>query len=167
MHCRHRLISFFLTLSCGACAAESAGIPEAPPLERYAEMIARSPFALASEAPPPADTAGFAKDLVLTGVVRMSGCEYITVASRDQTLRFSLRTGEAYNGIVLVNVAWSDMAGKTRATLRRGGEYGVISFDEAASRGTQAPAQSASPAAAASPARQPLRPRGIQPPPGV
>ena len=145
--------------------------PFAQPFERYAPMLARSPFALATEPAPaaPADTAGFAKDLVLTGAVRMGSGEYVTIASRDQSQRFGLMAGETYNGITLVSIAWSEAAGKTRATLKRGTEYAVICFDEAAVRsgpaaptpalsGNQSPA--AAPAGAGNASGQPTLPPG-------
>ena len=113
-------------------------LPAAVPLERYQRMLARSPFALASAAvavpAPVVDTAGFARDLFLTGIARMGGGEYLSIATRDQTQHFGLMTGESYNEITVVSVAWSDEVGKTKATLKRGNEYGVIGFDEAAMR---------------------------------
>lgn len=130
------LCFFLLALSCVARASEKAPLVE--PLSRYQAMIERSPFALATEgAPVPAatDNAGFTKDLVLTGAVRLSNGEYITIASKDQTQRFGLMTGETYNGITIASVTWSDAVGKTKVTLKRGTEYGTISFDEAAARG--------------------------------
>ena len=120
----------------------SPTLPVAMPIERYKTMIERSPFALATQAAPPppvANVAGFAKDLVLTGAVRLSRSEYITIASRDQTQRFSLNTGENHEGIAVVSVAWSDAVGKTKATLKCGNEYGVIGFDEALLRSSAAP----------------------------
>ena len=69
--------------------------------------------------------------LVLTGVVRLNDGEYVTIASRDQSQRFGLMSGETYNGITVASVAWSDAIGKTKVTLKRGSEYGVVSFDEA------------------------------------
>lgn len=122
--------------------ARAGDAPAAVPLDRYRDMLARSPFVLATEAPAPvvADSAGFAKDLVLTGIVRMAGGEYVSIASRDQSKRFGLMTGETYDGITVVSVAWSDQPGKTKATLKQGNEYGIIGFDEAAAKnGTAVP----------------------------
>jgi hypothetical protein len=143
---------FFLLLlafPCVAIATDKGGKPTSEPIARYQAMIERSPFALASEsapAPAAADNAGFTKDLVLTGAVRLSSSEYISIASRDQAQRFALQTGETYNGISLVSVAWSGDVGKTRATLKRGTEYGTVSFDEAAMHaGVGAPPQPGAP----------------------
>ncbi|MCX6968424.1 MAG: hypothetical protein NTZ46_11735 [Verrucomicrobia bacterium] len=119
----------------------SHALPAALSLERYRPMMERSPFAVASEAAPaqPVAAAGFAKDLVLTGAVRLGGSEFVTISSRDQTQRFGLKTGETYNGISVVSVAWSDAVGKTKATLKSGSEFGVIGFDEALMRNNAAP----------------------------
>jgi len=119
----------------------SPALPVAMPIERYQTMIEHPPFAVASQAAPPppvVDVAGFAKDLVLTGAVRLSNGEYITFASRgDPTQRFALKTGEETStGIAVVSVTWSDAIGKTKVTLKRGNEFGVISFDEAVARAT-------------------------------
>ena len=135
----HTIAGTFLLLAtrgmAGPAAQSSAPalLPVPTSIERYQTMIEHSPFAVASAAAPvaPVDVAGFAKDLVLTGAVRLSTGEYITIASRDQTQRFSLWSGETYNGISVVSVAWSDAIAKTKVTLKRGNEFGVISFDEA------------------------------------
>ena len=117
-----------------ATVAAAIHLPAAEPIARYQAIIDHSPFALATQsAPPPpaADAAGFAKDLVLTGVVRLAAGEYVTISSRDQSQRFGLSRQDTYNGISIANVAWADGIGKTKVTLKRGSEYGVIGFDEA------------------------------------
>ncbi|MDD5350825.1 MAG: hypothetical protein PHQ12_11495 [Chthoniobacteraceae bacterium] len=127
----------FLALPWVVQANEKSAKPEPAPLSRYQAMIERTPFALATETAPAAaatESAGFTKDLVLTGAVRLGRGEYITVSSRDQSQRFTLRTGETYNGISIASIAWSDAVGRTIATLKRGSEYGVIRFDESAAR---------------------------------
>ena len=109
-------------------------LPTATPLERYQPMLDKSPFALATQAampPPVTESAGFSKDLILTGIARLSEGEFVSIATRDQSQRFALSTGESYNGITVASVAWSDAIGKTKVTLKKGSEYGVIGFDEA------------------------------------
>lgn len=114
-------------------------LPPASTIERYNDLIAHSPFAIATQpqsTPPPVDGPPFARDLVLVGVVRRTGNDYyIMVASRDQSQHFGLGPSDTYNGISVATVAWSDGIGKTKVTLKRGNEYGVISFDEAVVRG--------------------------------
>jgi hypothetical protein len=114
--------------------ASAGGLPVATPLDRYQPMLDQSPFALATQAatpPPVTDNDGFAKDLVLIGVARLTAGEFVSISSRDQTQRFALSSGESYNGITVASVAWSDAMGKTKVTLKKGSEYGVIGFDEA------------------------------------
>ena len=153
--------ALLLTLPTLAFALDKAVSPVSEPIKRYQDMVERSPFALATEtAPPPApDLPGFAKDLVLTGAVRLNKGEYITIISRDQTQRFCLTSGEPYNGISLVNVTWSDVVGKTKATLKRGSEYGVIGFDEANARSGPV----ATPAAGNTPAQGTAKESSVQP----
>jgi len=135
----HARLLFLLALALPALLV--AQPPAAEPLDCYRSMMDRSPFALATEAPTVTpDQPGFAKDLVLTGVVRLTDGEHITIASRDQTQQFSLRTGETYNGITLVSVNWSNAAGKSRATLKKGIEYATIAFDEAVTTSSTTPA---------------------------
>jgi len=156
-------VFFFLLLLTGFATAH--------PLERYQRMMARSPFAPASEAPAaPEATEGFAKDFVLTGVVRMGEGAYITVSSRDKSRQFSLSGDAVYQGISIAGIQWSDHAGGTKVTLKRGGEYGVIGFDEAAIRAAPTPAPVAQSAAqnprprtrATGTAASPPRPRVIR-----
>ncbi|MEI6561756.1 MAG: hypothetical protein WCO68_06705 [Verrucomicrobiota bacterium] len=169
--------ALFLLLAAAHAVADSAApaekpvpslLPAAMPLERYQMLIERSPFAVATEtAPPPAvDVAGFAKDLVLTGAARLSSGEYyITISSKDQNQaqRFGLKSGETYNGISVVSVAWSDAIGKTKVTLKNGNEFGVIGFDEAVINTAAAPPP-AGPVPFVNNTGQPNLPAGVVPP---
>ena len=121
-----------------AASTKGVDLPAASTIERYKDLIEHSPFAIATknEAPPPVEVPGFARDLVLVGVVRLTGNNYyIMVASRDLSQRFGLGPSDTSNGISVANVAWSDGIGKTKVTLKRGSEYGVIGFDESVIRG--------------------------------
>ncbi len=178
LHCLLLTLIFPLPLLAGGESAKPDAKPEekpeakpgAEPLSRYQQMIERSPFALASEAAPPAapaDNNGFTKDLVLTGVVRLNEGAYVTVESKDHNQRFSLRTGASDGEITLVSVAWADGVGKTKATLQRGTEFGTIGFDEAAAAAAPAPNNPGAPPAANAPApgnAQPQLPPGVVPP---
>ena len=138
-------------------------LPTATPLERYQPMLDKSPFALATQAampPPVTESAGFSKDLILTGIARLSEGEFVSIATRDQSQRFALSTGESYNGITVASVAWSDAIGKTKVTLKKGSEYGVIGFDEAL---LAAAAQGGRPAGAQPPVNGQTLPPGFQP----
>jgi len=130
-----KLNPLFPALVLGIASCAFAGeLPTATPLDRYQPMLDQSPFALATQAatpPPVTDVAGFSKDLILTGIARLSEGEFVSIATRDQTQHFALSTGESYNGITVASVAWSDAVGKTKVTIKKGSEYGVIGFDEA------------------------------------
>jgi hypothetical protein len=120
----------FSMLMAVACWADG---PAPFPLERYVELMSRSAFSPAAEGPAVGNAeADFAKDLVLTGVVRFNGGEFVTFATRDQKRQFGLSRGETREGIAIAGVAWSDTPGRTRVTLKKGAEYAAIGFDEAA-----------------------------------
>ena len=145
--------------SAASSSGQNSELPAAEPIERYQAMIDRTPFALATQSAPVAplaDTAGFAKDLVLTGIVRLSQGEYISLASRDFSQRFGFATGESYNGISVVSVAWAEGIGKTKVTLKRGTEYGVVGFDEAVMRSPAADGQPPQPGGASQPMSPPI-----------
>ncbi len=128
----HAALGILLLLHTQGIAAVSTALPIPLLLERYQAMLEHSPFAVASQAPAaPVAAAGFAKDLVLTGAARLGDGDFVTITTRDQTQRFSIKSGETYNGISVVSVAWSDAVGKTKVTLQCGSEFGVIGFDEA------------------------------------
>ena len=140
-------------------------LPAAFPLARYQAMMDRPPFTLAAEGPALAAATinpGFAKNLFLTGAVRLNHGEYVTIGSREQNQAFALQTGSSYNGISLVSVTWSDVVGKTRATLKCGNEFATITFDEATMRAPVKPSADATPPQAAN--ANSLLPPGIVPP---
>ncbi|MEI8234475.1 MAG: hypothetical protein WCH57_07280 [Verrucomicrobiota bacterium] len=145
-----------LAWPCLALAGENAAGPAAAePFARYEAMLAHSPFAPPSESAPADNRAGFAKDLLLTGVVRFNGGAYVLLASRDQSLRLALKTGETANGLAIAGIAWSETPGKTRVTLRRGDEIGVVGFDEAAASAPPVASNAPPDAAAAQAAPRP------------
>ena len=132
--CFYRAATGCLLLSGVWGLAFAGDLPVATPLERYQPMLDKSPFALATQAatpPPVTDTAGFSKDLILIGISRLRGGQFVSIASRDQSQHFSLSNGDSYNGITVASVDWSDAVGKTKVTLKQGSEYGVVCFDEA------------------------------------
>lgn len=125
----------------------AAEIPVAFPNSRYQAMIEKSPFSVGTAAPasvpagPPPDS--FAKDYYLVGVAKLNNKDFVTVACRvDQTQRFSLYKGEqGPDGISVVTVTWEPGVGKSKVTLKKGTEFGSITFDEAAQAGAMAEGQ--------------------------
>ena len=130
-----RIVAFSI-LAVSTCvpifAADQPVIPEAMPNDRYDLMIARSPFSVATpEVEPSAPS--FAEKLFVMGIAKLGSEDMVTISSRGTTDRpFTLvGTEDAFEGISLVSVEWSDEVGKSRVTLKKGSEVGVIQFNEA------------------------------------
>jgi len=105
------------------------------PLTRYQAMIDKSPFALATAPPTPAPEkaeASFAQAFYIAGMAQLPAGDLVTIFSKDAQQSFSLQVGESFSGITLTSVAWSAEVGKSKATLKKGNEFGEIGFDEAA-----------------------------------
>jgi hypothetical protein len=124
-----------------AVAVENA-IPAPFPTERYAAMVAQSPFALATPvAPPPAaPERGFAADWYVTGLARYEDKDFVSIKSRDLATSFSLYGAEESNGITLVGVEWSTERGKSTVTIKKGGETARLEFNQAEIQSSAAPA---------------------------
>ncbi|HWL52188.1 MAG TPA: hypothetical protein VNQ90_07125 [Chthoniobacteraceae bacterium] len=141
-----RLSLPLLCLALHPLAAE----PEAKPLEHYEALLQQSPFAVASAAPPPApaatETASFARGYYVVGMAQLGETPFVTISTRDRQKRFSLSVGEtSAEGITLEGVEWAPEIGKSRVTLKKGGELGVVSFDEAAMKVAAVPTPSPTP----------------------
>ena len=130
------LCGFVLSLSPILARAEMQGdLPTAFPPARYAEMIKKSPFALATvTAPPVQQTPPFAANLYVTGIAKIGETDFVSISSRDQqTAKFSLLSGETgANDISLVSIEWSEQIGKSKVTLKKGSEFAVLEFDQIA-----------------------------------
>ena len=151
------LLSLCWAVSGSWVAAAETPDPIGFSLSRYQAMIDKSPFALATAPPveaPPAPTAVFTQDLYVTGIAKVGGNDFVSIGYKgDPTKRFSLQAGQpGPDGITLASVAWSQEPCKSKATLKKGTEFGTIGFDEAAM--------------AASAAAAPAQPQPFQPPPG-
>jgi hypothetical protein len=117
----------------------STEVPEAFPASRYDQMMARSPFALATPVAPPT-APGFAANLYVTGLAKVDGRDFVSISSRDLQTKLSILSGDpAGDGISLVSVQWSDELGKSKVTLRKGAETAVIGFDEMAIKSALVP----------------------------
>jgi len=154
------LLSIYCAASGSLFAVAETPVPAGLPLSRYQAMIDKSPFALATAAPveaPPAPTASFAQDFYITGIAKVGNNDFVSIGSKaTPTQHFSLLAGQTGpDGISLASVAWSPEPGKSKATLKKGTEFGTIGFDEAA----LATSQSAQPA----PQPQPFQPVPGQP----
>lgn len=144
-------------------------IPQAFPPERYAAMLANSPFALATPVapPPPPTERGFAADWYVTGLARFEDKDFVSIKSRDLATSFSLYGNEESNGVTLVGVEWSDERGKSTVTVKKGGEIARLEFNQAevAAAGAAAPPTGQAPQSGRGPTPQGQAPRPIGAPP--
>src|SRR5262249_25418864 len=128
-----------------AAADESDVIPSAYPISRYEKTLSRSPFALpTSNAPsvaPVQKQPGWSDDLFIAGVMTIGEKNITTIAERGDAQRFLLSSGEeSPQGISVVNIQWSEQLGQTRVTVKKGTEFAVLLFDQAALASTRAAA---------------------------
>lgn len=120
-------------------APKSSELPVPFPLERYAALLEKSPFAIAT-APPeviPVSTENFATNWVLTGISKQrdhEGKELFTVfvRSRDLATRLVL-TGDhpSDDGVSVASVEEAAVPAKTAVFLKKGSETGRVEFDQA------------------------------------
>ncbi len=116
-----------------------ADLPKLYPLTRYAALLEKSPFAVATaapEAPPPAEN--FSTNFVVTGLSKNRGADgkevhTVFVRSRDLSTRLVL-TGDkpSDDGISVVSVEEAPVAAKSVVILKKGQETGRVEFDHAA-----------------------------------
>ena len=130
-------------LAAPAWAAEKP-MPEAHPAERYATMVEKSPFALATAAAPVAEPqASFAANWYVAGIAKIGDTDFVTIKSRDASQIFSLIGREPQNGVSVASIEWSETIGKSKVILQKGTETAKLEFNEADLRspapGTNAP----------------------------
>lgn len=141
-----RVASVF-ALGSSLLAEETSPIPTSFPPSRYEALVAKSPFAVATAAPPdpgpPAEN--FATNWVVTGLSKNRGQDgkssyTVFVRSRDLATRLVL-TGDkpSPDGVAIVSVDEAAIAAKSTVTLKKGEEIGKVGFDQAAISATAAP----------------------------
>jgi hypothetical protein len=130
----HRLLQSLLLLA-GTTVATGGDnpIPASLPGERYAEMSARSPFAVATAAPIPQTAQSFAANWYVSGMARLNGEDFVSIKSRDLSIQFSLhgREEDPRTGVALESVDWSDDVGRSMVILRKGTETARLEFNGA------------------------------------
>ncbi len=119
--------------------APGVDLPKPFPVARYAALLEKSPFAVATAAPeaaPPAEN--FATNFVITGLAKNRGADgkevhTVFVRSRDLSTRLVL-TGDkpSDEGISVVSVEEAAVAAKSVVILKKGSETGRVEFDHAA-----------------------------------
>jgi len=146
---------------------ESSDLPVPFPAERYAALLEKSPFAIAS-APPeviPVSTENFATNWVLTGISKQrdnDGKELFTVfvRSRDLATRLVLSGDHpSDDGVSVVSVEEAAVPAKSAVFLKKGSETGRVEFDQA----TVAAAPSAPAVASAAPRLGGKNPSTVKP----
>lgn len=125
----------------GTLGAEdlSSAVPQAYPPDRYAALLDKSPFAVATAAPEPvAPVENFATNLYVSAIFKSYDDEgkpryRVLVRSRDEQLRLDLFGDKpSEDGIALVAVDEAAISSKSTVTLKKGSETGRIEFDQAA-----------------------------------
>ncbi len=113
-----------------AITETSSGLPKVLDISRYAALGKKSPFTLASTSEEAAD---FAKDLILTGYVRLDGEDFVMVANKTKPDRILVgkKPAPAAQGMILVRVDKdpSGDATKMRAQLKKGSETATLKYE--------------------------------------
>jgi hypothetical protein len=138
-----------------------SGLPQPINPERYASLGRKSPFTLASAGEEAAD---FAKDLFITGYVRLGGEDYVMVANKTKPDRILVgkSASPSAQGMVLVEFKKdpSGNAAKMQAKVKKGTETATLKY-EASGGGGGAPAPMAAVPTPQAPAL-PGQPQGNQ-----
>lgn len=111
--------------------AEETVVPPAFPLSRYAGLWENSPFQLESIAPPTVSE-GLSQRYALTGIAHVSGDPIVFVMERATQQRLMLKKDGEQGGISLVQIDMQQKYNDSTATIRQGGEVGVLKFDASA-----------------------------------
>ncbi len=111
---------------------EEGLVPPSFPLSRYSGLWENSPFQLESIAPPTVSE-GLAQRYALTGIASIDGTPLVFLMERATQQRIMLKKDAEQGGISLVQVDEQKKYDESTATIRRGGEVGVIKFDVSAS----------------------------------
>lgn len=100
--------------------------------DRYAKMVDKSPFAIASAVAAPAATPDFAKDLYVANAARSSEGDMVTLASTsDHNFKKYLTTKAPMDGYSIASIEWSERVGATKVTISKDGNFATITFNQA------------------------------------
>jgi hypothetical protein len=119
-----------LAVAAGNCFAID-DVPKRPPFDRYAAMMNKSPFAVAT-AVMNVEKANFAKDLYLANAAKLPDGDMITVQSAvDRGMKEYLTTKAPNDhGFAIVSIDWSERPAETKATISKDGQVATISFNQ-------------------------------------
>ncbi|MCE9609332.1 MAG: hypothetical protein K8R23_03795 [Chthoniobacter sp.] len=128
-----RTLPLLALLATPVLAAENV-VPTAFAPDRYAPILEKSPFALATPQapPPPPPSASFAANWFLTAVAKdPEGRDFVTIKAQDGSVHFSIGTGETdASGVSLASVDWSETMGKSTAIIKKGAETAKLIFSQ-------------------------------------
>jgi hypothetical protein len=107
-------------------------IPKRLPFDRYASLLNKSPFAVAT-ATVNVEKPNFAKDLYLANAAKLDSGDMITVQSAvDRGMKEYLTTEKPNeHGYAIVSIEWSEKPAETKATISKDGQVATIGFNQA------------------------------------
>lgn len=130
--CRNIVLIFAVLCVTPGFVLAVESIPKEWPKERYQQISLRSPFALATPVSTADPTASFAANLYITGLAKIDAQDFVYISTRDQQTRYTLASGIAGpEDMSLVRIEWNPQVGKSKVTISKGGETGVLEFDQA------------------------------------
>jgi hypothetical protein len=123
----------------GAAFAAQNILPEPLPASRYEKMLDASPFALATKTEAPVDKGpGPFANLYVAGFYQLKDKDtgklqdFVTLKSRADNSTFTLTGSEpGKDDLQLVSIELSDKVGASKVMLKKGNEFGPITFDQA------------------------------------
>ena len=130
--CLLRVFCLSSLVASSVCATDD--IPKRPPFDRYAGMIKKSPFAVATAQVAAAPTPNFAKDLYLANVARTADGALVTIQSAvDRNLKEYLTSkGPNEHGYSISgDIQWSDKPGQTKVSISKDGQFATLGFNQA------------------------------------
>ncbi len=130
---KYSLISAWILIFVGAIYSQADEVlPPKYNFNRYAKMMDKSPFAVATAVAAPAATPDFAKDLYIANAARSQDGDMVTIASTaDHNFKKYLTTKEPVEGYSIANIEWSDKVGGTKVTISKDGNFATLTFNQA------------------------------------
>lgn len=172
---KRRLVRRSIKLTCILCLGLSTGncfalddVPKRPAFDRYASMMNKSPFAVAT-AMVNAEKPNFAKDLYLANAAKLTDSDMITVQSAvDRNMKEYLTTkGPNEHGFAIISIDWSERPAETKATISKDGVVATIGFNQALMSQVPQPIQPPGPSAPGQPTMPSYIPPRANMPAGV
>src|SRR5690348_3821023 len=129
---KHRVTIAVLALVGAAYSHAEDVLPPQYNFDRYAKMMDKSPFAVATAVAAPAATPDFAKDLYIANAAKSQDGDLVTIASTaDHNFKKYLTTKEPVDGYSIANIEWSDKVGGTKVTISKDGNFATLTFNQA------------------------------------